>query len=267
MIKICTIDLDGTLFDKNKNISEANKLAIKMAKDRGTKIVIASGRPFCGVYPVLKELNLTTPDDYVICYNGAKILNVGTGEEIFRCGLDGSDLVKIYQTSLMFNSFCHAFTHDEKLICSKKNPYTDVESRINKIEPIYCDFSTLSPNNYLKIMIVDNKDKLDHIEAHIDPYFFNTYSMVRSSDIFLEFLNKTTDKGKALERLCEYLNISMSDSMAIGDAGNDLNMILKAKVGVAMENAFPYVKKAANFITLDNENSGVAYAIDKYILS
>ena len=266
MIKICTIDLDGTLFDAKKNISEANIQAILAAKAAGCKMVIASGRPFIGVKPVLEKLGLTGPDDYVICYNGAKILNVGLNKEIYMCTLNDKDLTAIYEQSQLFNSYCHAFTADERLICAKPNPYTDVEVKINKVNAEYVDFNTLTPNLYLKVMIVDNKDKLNHIEANIDHSFFNKYSVVRSSNIFLEFLNKDTDKGLALTRLAEYLNIPLNDTMAIGDAGNDFNMIVKAGVGVAMQNAFDYVKKAADFITLDNENSGVAYAINKFIL-
>lgn len=266
MIKLCTIDLDGTLFDKDKNISEENIKAIKKARELGCKIVIASGRPFCGVLPVLLKLGLTTNDDYVICYNGAKILNVGLNKEIYMCTLNQNDFNKIYEQSLLFNSNCHAFTTKEELVISKPNPYSDVEIRINGLKPHYPDFKTLN-NEYLKVMIIDDPKKLDYIESNINPNCFNDYSMVRSSNIFLEFLNKSTDKGQALERLSAYLNISLTETMAIGDAGNDFNMILKAGVGVAMANAFPYVKKAAKFITLDNENSGVAYAINKFILS
>ena len=78
MIKLITIDLDGTLFDDVKKISDENKIAISKCHSLGIKIVIATGRPIKGVMPVLEELGLTTNDDYVIIYNGAKILNVGT---------------------------------------------------------------------------------------------------------------------------------------------------------------------------------------------
>ena len=76
MIKLVTIDLDGTLFDKNKNISLKNKEAIKKARQKGCKIVIATGRPIAGVKPVLEQLEMNTKDDYVIVYNGAKVYNV-----------------------------------------------------------------------------------------------------------------------------------------------------------------------------------------------
>ena len=83
MIKLVTIDLDGTLFDKNKNISLKNKEAIKKARQKGCKIVIATGRPIAGVKPVLEQLEMNTKDDYVIVYNGAKVYNVATNETIF----------------------------------------------------------------------------------------------------------------------------------------------------------------------------------------
>ena len=89
MIKIVTIDLEGTLFDNVKNISQKNIDAIKKCKELGVKIVIATGRPISGVMPVLKRLNLTSNDDYCIIYNGSKVLNVGTREEIFSTTIDG----------------------------------------------------------------------------------------------------------------------------------------------------------------------------------
>ena len=73
MIKLIAIDLDGTLFDSKKNISKENKEAIKLAKEKGIKIVIATGRPVNGVLPILEELGLNDNDDYVIIYNGLVI--------------------------------------------------------------------------------------------------------------------------------------------------------------------------------------------------
>ena len=81
----------------------------------------------------------------------------------------------------------------------------------------------------------------------------------------MEFLNKNSDKGKALLMLAKYLNIKDDETMAIGDAGNDLSMILKAHVGVAMANAFKEVLDNANYITTSNEDDGVAKAINKFI--
>lgn len=268
MIKIITIDLDGTLFDYNKKISEENKKALMKAKELGVKIVITTGRPLSGVMPTLKELNLTSDNDYVIIYNGAKVFNVGTGETIFNSSITGKTVKELYYESKRLCVHYHAFRINEELITVDHNPYTDVEATINHTKDYIYDFEKIEDDElFIKAMHVDSKDNVTRVMRDVNPKFYTEFSMVRSSEIFLEFLNKNTDKGKALIALANHLNIPLKNTMAIGDAGNDLPMIVTAGVGVAMENAYPEVKGKADFITLDNEHSGVAYAINKFILN
>lgn len=267
MIKLIAIDLDGTLFDKEKNISDENIKAIKKAKEKNIKVVIATGRPISGVLPVLEKLNLTTNEDYVITYNGAKVFNVGTKEVISSSTILGSDVKSLYNESLRLGVNFHAFRETDELITPKHNPYTDVESKINKVPDLLFDFNKIKDEDkFIKAMMVDSDENITKIMPLVDSNFTTSFSMVRSSKIFLEFLNKKTHKGFAVIALANYLNISLDEVMAIGDAGNDIPMIEIAGVGVAMENAFKEVKEKAKFITLDNEHSGVSYAINKYAL-
>ena len=268
MVKLIAIDLDGTLFDDEKNISEENLKAIDNAQKLGCKVVIASGRPLCGIMPTLEKLKLTKASDYVICYNGALVLNVKTGEVIFSKTLTGVDLAKIYSLAKLLNVNIHAYREKESLITPKLNPYTAVTERVNNIKANLCDFNSIaSSEKFIKIMLIDDELRLNYIEDNLDKQYFDAYSIVRSSKIYLEFLNKETDKGLALKALANYLNIDLKDTMAIGDAGNDLNMILLAGIGVAMGNSFAYVKSSADYVTLDNKNSGVANAINKFVLN
>ena len=267
MIKLVTIDLDGTLFDKNKNISLKNKEAIKKARQKGCKIVIATGRPIAGVKPVLEQLEMNTKDDYVIVYNGAKVYNVATNETIFSSTISGKDVKELYYESKRLASHYHAFKENEELITAMQNPYTDVECRINKIKAIDVNFDDIADDEkFLKTMLVCDEKTLDNAMININPKIKENYSMVRSADIFLEFLNKNSHKGHALRALAKYLNIDLSETMAIGDAGNDLPMIEIAGIGVAMANSFDYVKEAADYLTLSNEEDGVAHAIEKFVL-
>ncbi len=266
MIKLCAIDLDGTLFDEKKQISKENKQAIVEAKNKGCRIVIATGRPYHGVYPILKELQLLSNDDYVICYNGAKVFNTGTQELIYSSTIKGTDVKALYKEAQRLNTYFHAFRKNEELITDQHNPYTDVEVHINHIEDHIVSFSSLKDEDeFLKCMMVDKKEKLDRAFFHLDEDYKNQYCVVRSATIFLEFLNRNTNKGSALEALSQYLNIPMTQTMAIGDAGNDLAMIEKAGIGVAMENSFEEVKKVANYITTSNEASGVAKALQTFV--
>lgn len=267
MIKLCTIDLDGTLFDKEKRISKENKEAIRKANEKGCKIVIASGRPIQGIVPVLQDLNLFKHDDYVICYNGAKVFNTLTGDTICTNTISGKAVKELYKESQRLNVNFHAFKKNEQLITDRHNPYTDVETSINHIVDILVDFDTIEDNEeFLKCMMVGAEESITEAMKNLNSDYYNEYCVVRSSKIFLEFLNKNTNKGTALLQLASYLNIPRENTMAIGDAGNDLEMIKRAGVGVAMENGFEEVKKVANYITTSNEDSGVAKAISKFIL-
>ena len=266
MIKLCTIDLDGTLFDKEKNISLANKEAIKEAQKNGCKIVIASGRPIHGVVPVLEKLDLFKSDDYVICYNGAKVFNTKLGDTVYASTISGKTVKELYKESKRLKLNFHAFRKNEELITDVANPYTDVEVRINNIEFKIVDFNQIDDDEeFLKCMIVGEDSGITKAMQELNPRYYEEYCVVRSSSIFLEFLNKQTNKGSALKALAKHLKLDMSETMAIGDAGNELEMIKQAGIGVAMGNAFPEVKEYANFITATNEESGVAVAINKFV--
>ncbi len=266
MIKIVTIDLDGTLFDNEKKISKENKRAIKKAKENGCYIVIATGRPYNGVKDVLTELNLTTENDYVILYNGGKIMNVGKNELIYSSTIDGAYVKKLYQKSIEEKVHIHAFRENEDLITPLKNPYTLVEETINKIDAKVFDFNNIKDDEkFIKAMLVDSDENITRITPLFKKIYDGKYSVLRSSKIFLEFLNIETNKGKALKFLANYLNIDIKDTMAIGDADNDIPMIEISGIGVAMSNAFKEVKDYADHITESNLESGVAKAIDKFI--
>lgn len=266
MIKLCTIDLDGTLFDKNKNVSIENRKAIDLAKKNGCHIVISTGRPYPGIKNLLNDLNLNQPGDFVICYNGSKIVNTHTEEYVFVNSMSGKDVKELYKESKRLGVNFHAFKVNEELITDEYNPYTDVEMTINNIDCTLVDFNDIADDEkFLKCMMVSSEENITRIIDEINPIYPNTYSMVRSAKIFLEFLTAGIDKGSGLEFLKNHFNLKDDETMAIGDAGNDLAMIQKAHIGVAMANSFSNIKEVANYVTTSNEESGVAHAINKFI--
>ena len=264
MIKLITIDMDGTLLKDNKELPKENIDAINYAKEKGATVVIATGRPIKGVYRYLEKLNLL--DGYVILYNGAIVLDVKNNKIIYNAFIDGKTVKMIYEEANKLGLFFHAFKDNEELILPIFNKYSLVEVKINQIAYKLFDFKNIKDDDmFLKCMMVDSFDNLNNAEKVIDSKIKDNYSMLRSSPIFLEFLNKNADKGQALIHLAKYLGIKEDETMAIGDAGNDIPMIKKAHIGVAMKNAFDEAKKCADYITDTNENYGVAKAIYKFI--
>ena len=264
MIKLLTLDLDGTLLKDNKDLSKENIEAIKYAKQKGVTVVLATGRPIKGVIKYLRLLDLE--DGYVILYNGALVYDLKTKKIIYSAYVDGKTAKLIYNEATKLGLCYHAFRADEMLLVEKFNPYSYVEVKINVIPYKLFEMKNIKDDDkFIKCMMVDSFDNLNKAEEIMSDEIKNNYSMLRSSPIFLEFLNPLADKGQALVHLAKYLNIDIKDTMAIGDAGNDIPMIKNAGIGVAMKNAFERVFPYADYITDTNENDGVSKAIYKFI--
>ena len=266
MIKLILCDLDGTLFDKQKNISELNVNTIKNLKD--AKFVVATGRPVEGVKPVIEKLGLIKENDYCVCYNGTVIYENSSLKPIYKSTIKGDFVKKVFKFGIEHGTNFHAFLADGTLITNQKNPYTAVEERLNKLDAEIWDIENISDKlEFIKCMLVYEKEVLDHIMEIVPEDFLKEANMVRSAGIYLEFLNKESSKGHALDFLKNYLNLKDDETMAIGDAHNDKLMLENAHIGVAMKNSFPCLFDVCDYITDDNESSGVAKALIHYKVS
>lgn len=267
MYKLIALDMDGTLLTTDKKVSEKNQSAIKAAEAKGVKIVLASGRPLNGITRYLEELDLLKDEDYVLSFNGGLVQNTKTQEIISKVSLKGEDLKYIYEISKKLNINIHAFSAKEGLIAPKISQYTEHEAEINGIEINIRDFDKVDDeDDIIKVMMIDPQEILDPAIEKLPDEVYEKYNVFKSSPFFLEFTHKEVDKGLGLKKLGEYLGIKREEIIACGDAGNDLSMVKYAGLGVAMGNATPEVKEAANFITASNDEDGIANVIEKYVL-
>jgi len=266
MYKLIAIDMDGTLLNDKKKISPANFEAIQQARENGVKVVLASGRPLIGFKRYLEELNLISEDDYAVAFNGALVQSAEGSKVISKIPLTLDDYKNLYKLSKELNVNIHALT-ENSVISPKDSEYTRQEANWNGIpnEIIAVD-DVDECTTIVKVMFVDKPEIIEEIIEMIPEEVSNKYTVVRSAPFYLEFLNKAVNKGAGVAALAEKLNIKQEEVICIGDAGNDIHMIEYAGLGVAMGNAFPEVKKVANFITKTNEQDGVAHIINKFIL-
>ncbi|WP_294374774.1 sugar-phosphatase [uncultured Clostridium sp.] len=268
MYKLIALDMDGTLLNTEKKITENTKKALKKAEEKGVKVVLASGRPLSGITKFLGELDLMKGDDYALSFNGGIVINSKTEEVINSSLLKGSDLKHLYNISKDLGVNIHAFSVKEGLITPKMSQYTQHECDMNGIEATIKDFNEVEDDeDIVKVMMIDPQEILDKAIEKLPKDLYGKYSVFKSAPFFLEFTNKEVDKGKGLKKLGEYLGIKQEEIIACGDAGNDLSMIKYAGLGVAMENATEDVKKAADYITLSNDNDGIAHVVEKFILN
>lgn len=266
MYKLIALDMDGTLLREDKTISEATKKAIQQAKKKGVKVVLASGRPLEGIERYLEELDLLSEDDFVVSFNGAVVQKTKTKEIISHITLKGEDLKSLYELSKELGANIHAFSK-EGCITPELTKYSILEGTINGIDVKVVDYNTIDNNEeIIKIMMVEEPEVLEKVISQLPKEVHEKYTVVRSAPYFLEFLNKKANKGAGVEALAQQLQIDPKDVICMGDAGNDEHMIRYAGLGVAMENAFEEIKAIADFVTKSNDEDGVAYVINKFIL-
>lgn len=267
MYKLIAIDMDGTLLREDKSVSERTKKAIREAKAKGVQVVIATGRPIDGVTRYLEELDMFDENDCVLSYNGGLVLKTKSREVISKIALTGADLHYLYKLSEELGVNIHAFSEVHGLITPRISKYTEVEANINNIEININDFSEIEDNHsIIKIMMIDEPEVLQKAIDNLPKEVYDKFTVVKSTPFFLEFLNKSVNKGTGVELLAKHLGITREEVMTFGDAGNDLDMIEYAGMGVAMANGFDEVKAVANYITDSNEEDGVAKAIEKFVL-
>ncbi len=264
MYKLLAIDLDGTLLKSDGTISKANVEAIGEARKKGIRVVLATGRPLNGIKRYLKELNLIG-DEYVIVFNGAVTEKIKNFEVIREEGVSLKDLEEIYALSKKLHVDIHVHT-TQQCITPKINKFSEFEAGLNSIQLTEMKFEELPKDTeVIKMMLVGEKEKIDTISKLVDEYYLNKYTVVRSLEYYLEFLNKNANKGEALRQLAKMLNIDKEEIISIGDNENDINMIKFAGMGVAMANAEENVKANADYITSSNNEDGVAKVIKKFI--
>lgn len=266
MYKLIAMDMDGTLLNEKKQISEKTREAIMKAKEKGVKIVLASGRPLEGIERYLEELELKSGEDYVLSFNGCLVQNTVTKQTIMKKTLKGRDLHYLYEISKNIGVNIHAFS---KMGCITPTltKYSEVEGNINGIPVHVITYNEVDEaEDITKIMMVDEAEVLEQAIKNLPEEVYKRYTVVRSAPYFLEFLNKEGNKGAGVKALAEHLGITEQEIICVGDAGNDLHMIEYAGLGVAMGNAFEEVKEIADYITKSNEEDGIVEVIEKFIL-
>lgn len=268
MYKLVAIDIDGTLLNDQHEITTRVKSAIQKAKALGVKIVLCTGRPLIGVQQYLSDLELREEGDYVISFNGAMVQDTFTKKVLSHLTLNYQDLKTIYRFSETAKLHMHFF--DEKTLYTPNRhigKYTVGEAYLTGPDLVFQEIEN-TPTDLImsKAMLIDEPEILEAGILQIPTDFHQKYHLVRSTPFYLEILNKEATKGNAVKQLAQLLNIKRSEVMCIGDQENDTSMIEYAGLGVAMGNAIPDIKAKAGFITASNNESGVAVAIEKYIL-
>ena len=266
MIKLIAIDVDGTLLNSKHELTHLNKEWIKIASDKGIIIVLASGRPVSGLVNVFKQLEIDSSKHYLLGFNGAVIERASDYSVMFERTLD-IDLAKSILKHLRQFPLTTILSRKNDIIVEDENGYNvQGEANMNNMNLVVVesllDYLDYQPN---KILISGESALIDQYKEAIQAPFLGMVDFVKSAPFYFEIIVKDTNKGSSVEYLAQSLGIKQSEVMTIGDNYNDLSMIEYAGLGVAMGQADDYIKSRAQFISLSNEEDGVAFAIKNVI--
>lgn len=268
MIKLIAIDLDGTLLTDQKTISQKNKTALKKAQAQGVKIVICTGRPLKAIENYLTELDLRQPGDYSITFNGGLVQKNDTEEILEKAVMSFEQVKEIQQLLIELQLPMDILSDSVAYQITTAPEHPSIYPQLNKA--LTYKARTLTDLGadllYNKVVSAIEPIYLDQQIAKIPSDFYERYEIVKTRANLLEFMPKGVTKAYGLSLLGKELGIPATEMMALGDEANDLPMIEAAGIGVAMENAVPLVKQHADVVTLSNQEDGVAYAIEKYVL-
>ena len=256
------LDLDGTLTNHDKVVTPRTRQALLKAQELGTVIILASGRPTYGIVPVAECLELEKRGGYILSYNGGNIVNAKTGEKLFSQFLPDAVIPILYKYAKEKNHALLGYAGNEIITEMPDDPYVKEESRINKMNIHKVDnlLDALEPHPTKLLMTGDPTDMIKAEEELVE-ILGEKMDIFRSAPFFLELVPKGIDKAQSLLRLLSKINLTPADLMAFGDGYNDLSMLKLAGVGVAMANAAPEVRADADYVTLSNEEDGVAEAL------
>ena len=289
MYKLVVVDLDGTILNSYGEISETTKESVKKCLEKGTKIVIASGRPIDSIKTIAKELGI---EEYFIAGNGALIYDLKKDEivyenymkkekvlEIIKICEDNSISYNVYTdktiltTNLKFNVLYY-YKENLKKEENKKTNVSIVENMYNYVKNLneekflkitICDESATIFNSIVKTLKEINDVEILEVSHMSRKIIKQGTEEIPIEYYYTEISAKNVDKWDAVEYLARKLNIENEEIIAIGDNINDKKMIENAGLGVAMKGSAPDVINVANIVTDSNDNDGVAKILEKYI--
>lgn len=258
-MKAIFTDMDGTLLGRDHLISSRTAATLKSVNDLGHKIVLASGRAYDGMKSNLERLDF---HPLMATLNGAYIIN-DNREEIFSSPFRPEDLIRISDV-IKSLGLSYLFFYGEHWGAEENNAFYEHELSIIGIPGIIKSLEDMAGmHDVHKIIAVGTSDRISESFSAVRNEL-SGFSVAKSSQYYIEINNPGINKGLALEKVSSYFGIDKEDTIAFGDYDNDIEMLERAGVGVAMANSVASVLERIPLRTVSNEEDGVACFLESY---
>lgn len=276
IIKAIVLDIDGTLLNTGKIISEKTKQALIAAQEKGIKVILASGRPTTGMLELAEQLEMTKYEGFLVSYNGARVTDCLTKEVLFNQAMSietGQAILehlKKFDVIPMIDKEDYLYVNDvySGMLELPDGAFNIIEYearggnfKLSEIDDLAA-FTTFPIN---KILIAAQPEYLQKIAPALHAPFDEIVTAAFSAPFYFEFTDKGIDKAKALNTVFPEMGIHSENIIAFGDGHNDRSIIEYAGIGVAMGNAVDALKEIADDVTLSCDEDGIAAGLEKYL--
>ncbi|MBI4304409.1 MAG: HAD family phosphatase [Chloroflexi bacterium] len=263
-------DIDGTLLNKDGAISDEDKRALDRVVKLGIRVSLSTGRVPVSCQGIIKWLSLN--GHHMFC-DGALVSNVENGEEVYVWPLD-DDVVERLVNFAHRNGINLDLYSADHFFAERETWATDIRRQFFRLEPTIVDFSEIVHKERIikGTLVVSSAEEKARAKSFYHQFrsslnFSWTKTPAYPEVDFINVISAGVSKGKALEALASHLGIELAEVIAFGDGSNDVSMLTRAGMAIAMADAPDELKAVADYITLDVEHSGVSAAIDKFLLS
>lgn len=264
--RLLVLDIDGTVTNSQKEVTEKTRKAILRLQEKGIRVAIASGRHPRGVLSVARILQLHQFGNFILAFNGAKIIDVRQKKCIYERTLPAHLPARLWKDVQQCGLGILTYTNDTLIAGTKPDRYMELESQISQIPVEYHeDFCRRVNFPVNGCLITGPPEDIEAMEPVFSCRYFHETQIFRSEPCFLEVVPKNVDKAYSLKHLLAILGITREEMVCCGDSFNDISMLRYAGLGVAMANAQNEVKDVANYITKrDNDHDGIAEVIERF---
>ncbi len=258
-------DMDGTLLNSKKEISDVDRTAIDKFTAMGGKFTVATGRTLQSFEQYRNMIDLPMP---VVMYNGGGIYDYVNEKMMYsRFLLCNARNIAAELLRLMPELGGEVLTTDGTYVFSNTD-YMQYHTRICGITPEFADIGDIPDNGWFKVLFTIAPEDIPNLEILVRHLGYDKEAdFVKSSDIFLEMLPKGSSKGSALN---EYRRLDGMEDMtfvAVGDFNNDIEMLQAADIGACPANAEDAVKQSADIILEHTNDEGAVAELIDYIIS
>ncbi len=270
--KILFTDLDDTLLDDDKNVSDEDLDSINQMIDAGHRFVIATGRPVYSAKVVARSLGLYRDGIYLVSSNGGVIYDCANECAIHAYTVDTDIVDKMFRAAEKEGLHIHTYTDTHVVSLHETEELKIYSEKIRMpykiLERIPEDLPAPPPKCIVMSIKEGSRGILEAFREKYAGLCEGKLESVFSNDYLLEYLPPGVSKGAALIKLCGLLGIPVEDSIAVGDESNDIPMIDAAGTGVVVKNGTDVAKKHADHVTeRTNNESAIAETIRKFILN